>query len=126
MVRLPVRRTLFLPSPSAWAIVLISLFSVACLAESPEVTYITPTDVPTPYPTYTSVPAQVLEVEVTPTPGSWTCLKAKLQISDEAGGQWLIGEKLLCAPEWKISNLYGPNLDDHKGPIYFNDFIPQE
>ena len=105
------------------AIVLISLFSVACLAESPEVTYITPTDTPTPD---TPAPAQTIEVEVTPTPGPWLCLKGKIQISDKAGGQWIIGEKLLCAPEWKVSNLYGPNLDDVKGPIHFNDFIPQE
>jgi hypothetical protein len=103
---------------SAQAIVLISLFSVACLAESPELTHIAPTDSP--------VSVQIAEVEITPTPSPWLCLKGQIQLSDEAGGQWIIGEKLLCAPEWKISNLYGPNLDDLEDPIYFNDFIPQE
>ena len=104
--------------PYTSAIVLIVLLSTACLAESEEYRLVTPTDTP--------ASSQIVEVKVTPTPGPWLCLKGKLQISDEAGGQWIIGEKLLCAPEWKISNLYGPNLDDHKGPIYFSDFIPQE
>jgi len=112
---------------STWAaVVLISLFSVACLADAPKLIYTPPIDTPTPYPTYTPAPAQIIEVEVTPTPGPWLCLKGKLQVSDEAGGQWIIGEKLLCAPEWKVSNLYGPNLDNWEGPIHFNDFIPQE
>ena len=112
---------------STWAaVVLISLFSVACLADAPKLIYTPPTDTPTPYPTYTPAPAQIIEVEVTPTPGPWLCLKGKLQVSDEAGGQRIIGEKLLCAPEWKVSNLYGPNLDNWEGPIPFSDFIPQE
>ena len=113
---------------STWVIILISLFSVACsvLADVPKLIYTTPTDTPTPYPTYTPAPAQIIEIEVTPTPGPWLCLKGKFQISNEAGGEWLIGEKLLCASEWKISNLYGPDLDTWDKPIYFSDFIPQE
>ena len=108
-------------------LILILLFSIACLAESPELTYMTPTDTPTSYPTSTPIPAQIIEIAVTPTPRPWLCLKGQIQISDKAGGQWIIGEKLLCAPEWKISNLYGPDFNSiGDKSIYFNDFIPEE
>ena len=107
--------------PYTYALVFISIFSVACIAESLS-NNTSPTY--TPYPTYTPAPAQI--IEVTPTPGPWVCLKGKFQVSDETGGQWIIGDKMLCAPEWKISNLYGPNIDAHEGPIHFSDFIPKE
>ena len=110
---------------SAWVIVLISLFSVACLADAPKLIYSPTTDTPTPYPTYTPAPVKI--IEVTPTPGPWVCLKGKLQVSDKMGGQWLIGEQLICAPEWKISNMYGPDFNSiGDEPIHFSDFIPQE
>ena len=106
---------------STWAaVVLISLFSVACSAGSP---VLAPTY--TPYPTYTPAPAQI--IEVTPTPGPWVCLKGKLQVSDKMGDLWLIGEQLFCAPEWKISHMYGPDFNSiGDKPIRFSDFIPQE
>jgi len=115
MVRLP-----HWMAPISWSVLIIVSMNIACAAEPPP--DILPTY--TPYSTYTPAPTQI--IEVTPTLGPWLCLKGKFQISDEMGGQWLVGEKLICAPEWKISNLYGPNLHDWEGPIHFSDFIPEK
>ena len=72
-------------------------------------------------------PEPVLAPQIVDTPAPWVCLQGKFQGSLEVNSElWIIGEKLLCAPEWKISNLYGPSLEGHDGPNYFSDFIPEE
>ena len=70
-----------------------------------------------PLPTYTPYPspeARVVIVTPTPVPDEgWTCFTGKIEVVD--GTAWednisiaIIGEQVICAKEWKISNLYGP------------------
>ena len=70
-----------------------------------------------PLPTYTPYPspeARVVVVTPTPVPDEgWTCFTGKIEVVD--GTAWednitiaIIGEQVICAKEWKISNLYGP------------------
>ena len=78
-----------------------------------------------PLPTYTPYPspeARVVVVTPTPVPDEgWTCFTGKIQIID--GTPWeeninisIIGEQVVCAKEWKISNLYGPVGTLEKNP----------
>ena len=100
-----------------WLTLLVGVFSLACLTESS--TKVSPT--PSPI-------IQIIEVTpIPPIPEQWVCLKGKFQVTDELGTNWLIGERLICAPEWKISNLYGPDFNSiGDKPIYFSDFTPKE
>lgn len=70
-----------------------------------------------PLPTYTPYPtpeARVVVVTPTPVPEEgWTCFTGKIEIIEGTGlptsvGISVIGEQVICAKEWKISNLYGP------------------
>jgi len=86
-----------------------------------------------PLPTYTPYPspeARVVVVTPTPVPDEgWTCFTGKIQVVD--GTAWednitiaIIGEQVICAKEWKISNLYGPvgSLEsDPDKPLTFRD-----
>ena len=86
-----------------------------------------------PLPTYTPYPspeARVVVVTPTPVPDEgWTCFTGKIQVVD--GTAWednisiaIIGEQVVCAKEWKISNLYGPvgSLEsDPDKPLTFRD-----
>ena len=88
-----------------------------------------------PLPTYTPHPipeAKIVIVTPTPVPDEgWTCFTGKIELSNRGVGVAVIGEQVICAKEWKISNLYGPvgNLEsnpDH--PLTFKDlnkFIEQ-
>jgi len=86
-----------------------------------------------PLPTYTPYPspeARVVIVTPTPVPDEgWTCFTGKIQVVD--GTAWedniniaIIGEQVVCAKEWKISNLYGPvgSLESSpEKPLTFSD-----
>ena len=86
-----------------------------------------------PLPTYTPYPTPEARVVVaTPTPvpdEGWTCFTGKIEVVD--GTAWednisiaIIGEQVICAKEWKISNLYGPvgSLEsDPDKPLTFRD-----
>ena len=86
-----------------------------------------------PLPTYTPYPtpeARVVVVTPTPVPDEgWTCFTGKIEVVD--GTAWednisiaIIGEQVVCAKEWKISNLYGPvgSLEsDPDKPLTFRD-----
>ena len=86
-----------------------------------------------PLPTYTPYPspeARVVVVTPTPVPDEgWTCFTGKIEVVD--GTLWednisiaLIGEQVVCAKEWKISNLYGPvgHLESNPdSPLRFRD-----
>ena len=86
-----------------------------------------------PLPTYTPYPtpeARVVVVTPTPVPDEgWTCFTGKIEVVD--GTLWednisiaIIGEQVVCAKEWKISNLYGPvgSLEsDPDKPLTFRD-----
>jgi len=86
-----------------------------------------------PLPTYTPYPtseARVVVVTPTPVPDEgWTCFTGKIQVVN--GTEWdetiniaIIGEQVVCAKEWKISNLYGPvgSLEsDPNNPLVFRD-----
>ena len=86
-----------------------------------------------PLPTYTPYPtpeARVVVVTPTPVPDEgWTCFTGKIEVVD--GTAWednisiaIIGEQVICAKEWKISNLYGPvgSLEsDPDKPLTFRD-----
>ena len=86
-----------------------------------------------PLPTYTPYPspeARVVIVTPTPVPDEgWTCFTGKIEVVD--GTAWednisiaIIGEQVICAKEWKISNLYGPvgSLEsDPDKPLTFRD-----
>ena len=86
-----------------------------------------------PLPTYTPYPmpeARVVVVTPTPVPDEgWTCFTGKIQVVD--GTAWednitiaIIGEQVICAKEWKISNLYGPvgSLESSpEKPLTFRD-----
>ena len=86
-----------------------------------------------PLPTYTPYPSREARVViVTPTPvpdEGWTCFTGKIEVVD--GTAWednisiaIIGEQVICAKEWKISNLYGPvgSLEsDPDKPLTFRD-----
>ena len=70
-----------------------------------------------PLPTYTPYPtpeARVVVVTPTPVPDEgWTCFTGKVELVkgtdwDTKIGITIIGEQILCAKEWKISNTYGP------------------
>ena len=91
------------------AVAIISGFLMGCLFPRME-----PLD---PLPTYTPYPtpeARVVIVTPTPVPDEgWTCFTGKIEVVD--GTAWdenlsiaIIGEQVICAKEWKISNLYGP------------------
>jgi len=86
-----------------------------------------------PLPTYTPYPSPAARlIVVTPTPvpdEGWTCFTGKIEVVD--GTAWednisiaIIGEQVVCAKEWKISNLYGPvgSLEsDPDKPLTFRD-----
>ena len=86
-----------------------------------------------PLPTYTPYPspeARVVVVTPTPVPDEgWTCFTGKIEVVD--GTAWedniniaIIGEQVVCAKEWKISNLYGPvgHLESNPdSPLRFRD-----
>jgi len=86
-----------------------------------------------PLPTYTPYPspeARVVVVTPTPVPDEgWTCFTGKIEVVD--GTAWednlsiaIIGEQVVCAKEWKISNLYGPvgHLESNPdSPLRFSD-----
>jgi len=86
-----------------------------------------------PLPTYTPYPspeARVVVVTPTPVPDEgWTCFTGKIEVVD--GTAWednisiaIIGEQVVCAKEWKISNLYGPvgSLESNPDkPLRFRD-----
>ena len=86
-----------------------------------------------PLPTYTPYPSpepNVIVVTPTPVPDEgWTCFTGKIEIVD--GTPWeeniniaVIGEQVVCAKEWKISNLYGPvgSLESEPDrPLTFRD-----
>ena len=69
---------------------------------------------------------------VTPTPvpdEGWTCFTGKVEVV--RGTAWepgvnisIVGEQVICAKEWKISNLYGPvgTLESNPNrPLTFKD-----
>ena len=77
-------------------------------------------------------PSPIPEVVVAPTPvpdEGWTCFTGKIELVN--GTEWeprvsmvIIGEQIICAKEWRISNLYGPvgTLEGTPDkPITFND-----
>jgi hypothetical protein len=86
-----------------------------------------------PLPTYTPYPspeARIVIVTPTPVPDEeWTCFTGKIEVVD--GTAWednisiaIIGEQVICAKEWKISNLYGPvgSLESSpEKPLTFRD-----
>ena len=86
-----------------------------------------------PLPTYTPYPspeARVVVVTPTPVPDEgWTCFTGKIEVVD--GTAWednisiaIIGEQVICAKEWNISNPYGPvgSLEsDPDKPLTFRD-----
>ena len=86
-----------------------------------------------PLPTYTPYPspeARVIVVTPTPVPEEgWACFTGKIQIIEGTGisnsvGISIIGEQVICAKEWKISNLFGPvgSLESNPDrPLTFND-----
>ena len=86
-----------------------------------------------PLPTYTPYPspeARVVVVTPTPVPDEgWTCFTGEIKIIEGTGlsssvGISIIGEQVVCAKEWKISNLYGPvgSLEsDPENPLRFKD-----
>jgi len=86
-----------------------------------------------PLPTYTPHPspeARVIVVTPTPVPDEgWMCFTGAVQIIDGTNRNnnveiSVIGEQVICAKEWKISNLYGPvgSLENNPDrPITFND-----
>ena len=86
-----------------------------------------------PLPTYTPYPtpeARVVVITPTPVPEEgWTCFTCKIQIMEGTGlpgsaGISIIGEQIVCAKEWKFSNLYGPvgSLEsDPENPLRFKD-----
>lgn len=61
-------------------------------------------------------PNPIPEVAIAPTPvpdEGWTCFTGKIEMVN--GTAWeprvsmtIIGEQIICAKEWRISNLYGP------------------
>ena len=78
-----------------------------------------------PLPTYTPYPSpEARVVVVTPTPvpeEGWTCFTGEIKIIEGTGlsssvGISIIGEQVVCAKEWKISNLYGPVGTLEKNP----------
>lgn len=86
-----------------------------------------------PLPTYTPYPTpEARVVVVTPTPApepEWSCFTGAIHVIE--GTDWdnnvsvsIIGEQVICAQEWKISNLYGPvgalERDPDK-PLRFKD-----
>ena len=84
-----------------------------------------------PLPTYTPHPspeAQVIVVTPTPVPEEgWMCFTGAIQIIDGSSNGVeisVIGEQVICAKEWKISNLYGPvgTLENNPDkPLRFRD-----
>ena len=84
-----------------------------------------------PLPTYTPYPSpEARVVVVTPTPVSdegWMCFTGAIQIIDGSSNGVeisVIGEQVICAKEWKISNLYGPvgTLENNPDkPLRFRD-----
>ena len=81
-----------------------------------------------PLPTYTPYPkpeARVVVVTPTPVPDEgWTCFTGKVEVMRGSVGIAIIGEQIICAKEWKISNLYGPvgNLESNPdNPLTFSD-----
>ena len=86
-----------------------------------------------PLPTYTPYPTPEARVVVaTPTPSpaeDWMCFTGKIQVVQ--GTKWdstlqigIIGEQVVCAKDWRISNLYGPvgSLEsDPEKPLKFKD-----
>ena len=84
-----------------------------------------------PLPTYTPYPspeAQIIVVTPTPVPDEgWMCFTGAIQIIDgSSNGKEIsvIGEQVICAKEWKISNLYGPvgTLENNPDkPLRFRD-----
>ena len=86
-----------------------------------------------PLPTYTPYPSpEARVVVVTPTPvpeEGWTCFTGEIKIIEGTGlsssvGISIIGEQVVCAKEWKISNLYGPvgSLERNpENPLRFKD-----
>ena len=76
-----------------------------------------------PLPTYTPYPspeARVVVVTPTPVPDEgWMCFTGAIQIIDGSSNGVeisVIGEQVICAKEWKISNLYGPVGTLEKNP----------
>ena len=86
-----------------------------------------------PLPTYTPYPspeARVVVVTPTPVPDEGlTCFTGKIEVVDVTAWEdnitiAIIGEQVICAKEWKISNLYGPvgSLEsDPDKPLTFRD-----
>ena len=86
-----------------------------------------------PLPTYTPYAkpeARVVVVTPTPVPDEgWTCFTGKVEVV--RGTAWepgvnisIVGEQVICAKEWKISNLYGPvgTLESNPNrPLTFKD-----
>ena len=86
-----------------------------------------------PLPTYTPYPtpeARVVVVTPTPSPADdYMCFTGKIEVVQ--GTDWdkniqiaVIGEQVICAKEWHISNLYGPvgSLEsDPDNPLRFRD-----
>jgi len=73
----------------------------------------------------------VISYTATGEKAEWLCLNGKVQVvSPTATNRYsdmsIIGEGIICAPEWKISGVYGPNIESWDGPIEFRDFQPQE
>ena len=84
-----------------------------------------------PLPTYTPYPspdARVVLVTPTPVPDEgWSCFTGAIRIVDGSRNGVeisVVGEQVICAKEWKISNLYGPvgSLESNPGrPLKFKD-----
>ena len=84
-----------------------------------------------PLPTYTPHPspeAQVIVVTPTPVPEEgWSCFTGAIRIVDGSRNGVeisVIGEQVICAKEWKISNLFGPvgTLESNPDkPLIFKD-----
>jgi len=76
----------------------------------------------TPYPTFTPVP--------TPQPTTpWLCMDGAVRVitMNQVGELQMniVGEQVICAREWKWSNIYGPSLGAFEGPIQFKDLRPE-
>ena len=57
----------------------------------------------------------------------WVCFKGELFMPfPERMGSVNIGDQVICAREWKISNLHRTTRSDGNGPIYFSDLSPSE
>ena len=84
-----------------------------------------------PLPTYTPYPspeARVVVVTPTPVPDEgWMCFTGAIRIVDGSRNGVeisVIGEQVICAKEWKISNLFGPvgTLESNPDtPLIFKD-----